>query len=796
MSNPWLAGGGSSRNDSEDLTDPWSNPSDHALESSSNSLKPATESQPVDRHPLRSPSPNANGLLRRRDPSSSKSPSPSSGSASVASEWKAISAGISGLFTSSESKQYQWPQDPVAAQSTLTRRKDKAPVRSFNNSDSGTIPPHDLDGTKSKGHSEAFAGNTLNRLEGWLGLKQDARHKQPPTPSTSAASQETMVRVLIHPVAPTDTLSSLALHYGADIPTLRRSNKLWPGDAVQMRKLIYIPIDSCKHRPPNAEIKLLPSRDGAVSTSGGVSQGESMDLAFVPKEEEDDMGLSAAAQPLKTSTISLPVPAQDPASDFMPETNKNYVEELTEPPMSGGPSRVGSISRRGGGYPSSLSKANNGDTSTGPAPSLADLAPATNPRSKHTKNRSRAGSIGGDSNRSATASASASATSSGFVPPRGPIHVSRVPAEQLRFFGNSDKKGNGNEDKPSLGLGPGDPGYRPGESGLDDLLTAHRSQGTADVKNQSSISRGSLLRNVSGIPSESTSEVGADEDDNENWKPNVWKFGKSREPSSATAGNDGSGVPEPALNGGANGRSKAAPPGPPPRVVADSGSYQGWNDAPPPTAIVAKAYDGGAGYRKRQHQKHHRLLHDLAAGLPANTGAASKWARPINFGDSLPPAAPSKGSTASRGDTSGTGRPRMGGSSTGSGFGKLLNDTIRGRIPLEGAFEAALEEVRAATALDLPHHESARRTRAAVQSESGVPRPLPASEARDEAAAHELHAIGDPDAGDTGSMRVSRTVAAAQEAPPRASTMASNMRARQRMNVRGVDWTSADRKDD
>lgn len=624
-----------------------------------------TNAQPVDRHPLRSPSP-AQGVagpsnLARPD-SGPRRPS------AVASEWKAIGAGLAGLFggssSNASSSSYQWPADP--ATSLPSTRSSRQSASHAGNLTASSSYYDGEDDEARKGRPINSVESTLDRLEDWFGLKQQQQQQvsytapppnrsRPPAASSSTPNPDGdgQVRVLIHPVAPTDTLSSLALHYGADIQVLRKSNKLWPGDPVQIRKVIYIPVDSCKHRPPNAEIKVMPTRGGAVSSDAAVT------LAFVPKPEEDDLltgtPIAEIAQPNLMADTLASMRVHDPVSDFMPDTNKAYTDST--PAFGASLTRAASINGVKSPYPPSLT------------PTLRSL---NQTQASGSTSKRAASSIGGGSN-APSVTASASAASSGFVPPRQPLHVAKVPAEQLRFFAN-DAKSSSSAASASNKPGPGDPDYRPGESGIDDLLAlASNPQPNLANGYTKAPSRPELARNAS------TSNVSGFDDEDEEWKPNTWHFGggstkprsqqHSRKNDSSNAEFDASDASE------------------------YSNHYTGWNDAPAPNAIVAKAYDGGKAHQRRQAQKSHRLLYDLAAGLPANTGAASKWARPIQFGDSLPTGPPGvTGNVAAGGSISG--RKGSSNSSKKGGFGKLLDDTIRGRISVEAALEGALEGVR------------------------------------------------------------------------------------------------------
>lgn len=134
--------------------------------------------------------------------------------------------------------------------------------------------PLQLDGGATKGHAHVRTATALDRLEDWLGLRAaaPATHRARPAPAPAAPTQPqpgsvartardapdaggSTVDVLVHTVTPTDTVEGIALRYGADARVVRRSNRLWPGDAAQMRERIYIPVVSCKWRPADAHIQ-------------------------------------------------------------------------------------------------------------------------------------------------------------------------------------------------------------------------------------------------------------------------------------------------------------------------------------------------------------------------------------------------------------------------------------------------------------------------------------------------------------------------------------------------------------
>ncbi|KIY70632.1 carbohydrate-binding module family 50 protein [Cylindrobasidium torrendii FP15055 ss-10] len=49
--------------------------------------------------------------------------------------------------------------------------------------------------------------------------------------------------VIVHEVAPTDSLAGVSLKYGISLADLRRANHLWTTDTIHLRKILYIPLD-------------------------------------------------------------------------------------------------------------------------------------------------------------------------------------------------------------------------------------------------------------------------------------------------------------------------------------------------------------------------------------------------------------------------------------------------------------------------------------------------------------------------------------------------------------------------
>lgn len=113
-------------------------------------------------------------------------------------------------------------------------------------------------------HKEPYKQTALDRLEEWFGLN-GANHQNigviPSAAKPRGKSQYKPTRlVLVHTVAPVDSLESLALRYNTDVRTLRKANGLWPNDSVQVRKEVYIPVD--EERVVQGQSSVLRASEG------------------------------------------------------------------------------------------------------------------------------------------------------------------------------------------------------------------------------------------------------------------------------------------------------------------------------------------------------------------------------------------------------------------------------------------------------------------------------------------------------------------------------------------------------
>ena len=51
--------------------------------------------------------------------------------------------------------------------------------------------------------------------------------------------------VYVHKVKPEDTLAGILIKYNCPAPIFNKANRLWPNDRIQIRKVVYLPVDAC-----------------------------------------------------------------------------------------------------------------------------------------------------------------------------------------------------------------------------------------------------------------------------------------------------------------------------------------------------------------------------------------------------------------------------------------------------------------------------------------------------------------------------------------------------------------------
>ncbi|KAI5854134.1 hypothetical protein BZA05DRAFT_467563 [Tricharina praecox] len=86
----------------------------------------------------------------------------------------------------------------------------------------------------------------------------------PPTspPATTTTTKHEPQLVYVHPVTPSTTLQGVIIAFDTNASSVLRTNQLWPGDPLQSRGELLIPVDACR-------IKGSPLGDGGGGGGGG-----------------------------------------------------------------------------------------------------------------------------------------------------------------------------------------------------------------------------------------------------------------------------------------------------------------------------------------------------------------------------------------------------------------------------------------------------------------------------------------------------------------------------------------------
>lgn len=103
------------------------------------------------------------------------------------------------------------------------------------------------------------------------------------TPGAATENEDQDALVYIHHVRPQDTLAGLSIKYNCEQAVLRKANRMWPNDSIQIKKQVVLPVDACgvKGRPvqgpdalPTEDLLLGEYADSSSSkTSAANTQG-------------------------------------------------------------------------------------------------------------------------------------------------------------------------------------------------------------------------------------------------------------------------------------------------------------------------------------------------------------------------------------------------------------------------------------------------------------------------------------------------------------------------------------------
>lgn len=591
-----------------------------------------------------------------------------------------------------------YERSPSSSAGLMSRRGRGAAAK--RGGDEGQLPTaRDVDGGNTKGHQDNVQTarvTTLDRLEGWFGIAGQSPSssssssasvlptsvnsvpRRRPTQAAQSQQQPTTRLVLVHSISSMDTLDSLALKYKTNSGTLRRANGLWPGDSIQSRKELFIPLDE-------NDDAIDDGSSGAGPSTGG--------LPARARATEDVKG--------KLSLIDV-----GRSSDTEGAGRKPSEEAASDDQVS-----VGLIESHERNL-STTSAATSGSTSSAPVLAAAEVRRVPTQAMSYFPTGPSAAGGKGKGRRFDGADADNDGGSSpafGFA---------------LGITQQSDQ--------------PQDPG----ESGVEDLLRlAERARLRGDeggdtidsIQNQKPSLVPSTLpssRRTSGDGPRSESAASVSGAGNDDWKPNKWTFGaprprkkESASVSSVTSSPESSN--RPVLAALAHPSTSSSVSSSPPRSSYQSGNgsgggYQGWNDIPePPLSRTAQGKVAHA-YKPNNRRKYPRpdgtfgetvgvaIMDDLVAGLPPNPGPASNWARPIHDCLPLPESSTRRSKVAGHGPSSSPLATSASPGSSSAGWGQLLSDTFRGRIGLDEALERGYEDLKTASLVAFAENSSVR----------------------------------------------------------------------------------------
>ncbi|EWC47194.1 hypothetical protein DRE_03313 [Drechslerella stenobrocha 248] len=140
------------------------------------------------------------------------------------------------------------------------------------------------------------------------------------------------VLVYVHNVQHTDTLARVLLVYDIEPGALRRANRLWPNDSIQMRSQLYLPVNDCAVKGI-----LLPGKDyhtaftttGEASGADGGSQAQSDAGNSIPSSQgvtvlRASKGHHSFIYIEHIGPVEIVRLAKPKLSHFPPTTNERY----------------------------------------------------------------------------------------------------------------------------------------------------------------------------------------------------------------------------------------------------------------------------------------------------------------------------------------------------------------------------------------------------------------------------------------------------------------------------------------
>ena len=201
--------------------------------------------------------------------------------------------------------------------------------------------------------------------------------------------------VYIHTVQPGDTMAGLSIKYDCPQAVLRKANRLWPNDSIQIRKVAYLPVDSCGIRGRKVPSPDTTDIDIAERSASSMSNGkQSEDSECTPTISESNPDWFVPATPKVRErpqhTTAFPGTATSPSqvtksiTDETPWVPHLWVQVDTFP----APIQIARLPRRALGFfpPTRRKSITNAYSDTTPPRSAATppLLSTSSPRRDHT----------------------------------------------------------------------------------------------------------------------------------------------------------------------------------------------------------------------------------------------------------------------------------------------------------------------------------------------------------------------------------------------------------------------------
>ncbi|MCJ1485410.1 hypothetical protein MMC06_005584 [Schaereria dolodes] len=117
---------------------------------------------------------------------------------------------------------------------------------------------------QAKKRETLLAANGHNLPDSFGRYKRRLSEERGATSAPPTERDDRDALVYLHHVQPSDTLAGITIKYHCQAAVFRKVNRLWPNDSVQIRKTVYIPIDSCgvkgrKLPEPSTDLNSLAS---------------------------------------------------------------------------------------------------------------------------------------------------------------------------------------------------------------------------------------------------------------------------------------------------------------------------------------------------------------------------------------------------------------------------------------------------------------------------------------------------------------------------------------------------------